>query len=483
VQGKAGLSFDRLSVGLLFTALAFTACLIPAQADTFWHLRAGHDIWRTGHVPRVDTYSYTASGLPWPDHEWLWQAFSFALHTAGGMPFLTLGGAAVVMGAVTIVYRLMVGPTRTRFVLMVLAMPVASSVWALRPQIVTLLLLAVLLWALVHERLLVLPPLFVVWANTHGGVALGGYMLCAALGVALLRAWRGGIRDRRRAAMLAALVPVCALACAATPLGFGIYAFVVRLEWRVRQVHINEWLPAWPNKPVELVFWVLAAAFASLLVARRRVLRTGTWGDWVAVAVVAALLPLAFRAVRNIGPFLMLAPVAASRLLGAESWMSRPSTASGPDRRRLNAALLGGFIAAALAGVGFAWTTSPKRLGWHPLPGGVVEAVRACPDPLYNHYDEGGFLIWFLPERRVFVDSRQDPYPLPLLLEHLRVESGSAPYLPLFSRFGIRCAFLRVKSPTVERLQTDGWATRFRDATWAVLTAPAANGPSVTGSH
>jgi hypothetical protein len=48
------------------------------------------------------------------------------------------------------------------------------------------------------------------------------------------------------------------------------------------------------------------------------------------------------------------------------------------------------------------------------------------------------------------------------------------PYQPLFVRFGIRCAFLRLESPTVPRLRADGWATRFRDDTWTVLTAPGA---------
>ena len=98
--------------------------------------------------------------------------------------------------------------------------------------------------------------------------------------------------------------------------------------------------------------------------------------------------------------------------------------------------------------------------------------MRACPDPLYNHYDQGGFLIWFLPERRVFVDSRHDPYPPSFLIEHGRVESGSEPYRLLFNQFGIRCAFLSVKSPTIARLAADGWETRFRDDAWAVLTAP-----------
>ena len=56
-----GLTFSQLTAGLLFGALAVCACLMPAHSDTYWHLRAGQEIWRTLHVPLVEHYSYTAA--------------------------------------------------------------------------------------------------------------------------------------------------------------------------------------------------------------------------------------------------------------------------------------------------------------------------------------------------------------------------------------------------------------------------------------
>ena len=96
-----------------------------------------------------------------------------------------------------------------------------------------------------------------------------------------------------------------------------------------------------------------------------------------------------------------------------------------------------------------------------------------CEGPLYNHYGDGGTLIWFLPGKPVFVDGRQDPFPLPFLLEFVGGRGRAAPYRPLFDRFGIRCAFLPVRSTTVAALDKEGWTTRFRDDKWAVLEAPA----------
>jgi hypothetical protein len=467
-------------VGLLFVVVALRALLMSAHADTYWQLRAGQDIWSTGHIPLVDTYSYTAAGLPWPNHEWLWQALVYPLHAAGGMPLVTAGGAAVVIAALALAYRLMVGAASVRFVLLLLAIPLASLVWALRPQILTLLGLAGLVTLLARERgalLPLLPLLFLAWANAHGGVALGGAVLVAAVVAAALRArFSGDRRDRRRAWRLAGVLPLCALATAATPLGFGIFRFVFESEARLRAAHINEWRATLPGLSGESLisgaFWVLALAFLALLVRRRRVLRGAAWSDWVVVASALALLPLAFRSLRHIGPFLLLAPAAATRLLGADFRWRRTSRPASPDHPSVNAAILGVAAAAALVTIALAWRRPLTVLNWRPLPSGALEAVRACPGPLYNHYNEGGYLIWFLPERKVFMDNRQDPYPLELLLEHVRVESGKLPPEPLFQRFGVRCSFLAADSPTVATLAKQGWRSLYRDDKWSVQAAP-----------
>ena len=78
----------------------------------------------------------------------------------------------------------------------------------------------------------------------------------------------------------------------------------------------------------------------------------------------------------------------------------------------------------------------------------------------------------FAPDRPVFVDSRQDPYPLELMLEHEAVERGQRSYRPLFARYGITCAFLPVTSPTGRALAATGWSTRHRDDRYVVLAAP-----------
>lgn len=467
-----GLTFHQLMVGLLFGALATCACLMPAQVDTFWHLRAGQDIWRTLRVPLDDHYSYTAAGRFWPNHEWLWQAASYGLFGVGGPRLLVAGGAAMVIGAAAIVYRLMVGPTSTRFVLMLLGFPLVSCFWVMRPQIASQLLLAVLLWALVTERYLVLPILFVVWANVHGGVAMGGLVLGAATVLALVRARGGDGRDRRRALVLGLVTPICALATALTPLGFRLWRFIGPSLLLLQEYKIVEWQPTLHFRSFGIAFWILAAAFVALAIWRRRFLRTAPWGDTVLTVGALVVLPLAFRIVRNTPVFLLIAMPAASRLLGPDFVVagkrSRPASVEHP---RLNVALLAGISLAEVVCLLGAWNVSNTELGWRPLSAGALAAVRACPAQIYNGYNEGGYLIWLAPEKRVFLDSRQDPYP-PWLMKDLTAIEGGAPYRPTFDRYGIRCAFVPARSKTGDRLRGDGWLARFADEKWAVLVAP-----------
>ena len=288
------LGVAQLATGMLFVIIAMRAALVPSQNDTFWHLRAGEEIWRTHQVPHFDTYSFTSGGWPWRDHEWLWQPVSYFFYRLGGMPLMTLFGGAFVVAAVVFAYRLMVGRTGTKCLLMIAWLPLLPSAWALRPQLVSLLAVPLLLTFLVRERHWPIPLLFVIWANVHGAVALGGVLLGAATATALVR-WRvrGAPEDRRRALALLVVLPLSGLACLLTPLGTGIFHFLSDSMRRIRAVHIEEWHSSFAIDLVTIAFWIVAAAFVFVAVKRRRALapdgHASSWASWVLVACAFTL--------------------------------------------------------------------------------------------------------------------------------------------------------------------------------------------------
>jgi MFS family permease len=447
-----GLTFEQLALGALFVMLFARAAQAPAQNDTWWHLRSGQDIWR-GVLPTVERWSYTARGHAWPDHEWLSEALFYPLHRIGGMPLLALLVAVVTTTTFALVWQLMVGPVLRRGVLVFLTLPVTLIMASLRPQVFSLLLLVVTVTLLAHARFAWLPLVFLLWANLHGAVVVGGVVVAAVL----VTAW---VWDRARARPLAIAAAFAGVATLVTPLGTGIIGLVFGMS---NEADIAEWEPAWRSMPAGLVFGavVVGTAIAVVVIRRRRPL---VWSDRVLVAAAVAVLPMAVRYSRVMPMFVVIALPLLAR--GWQTW--KPARPRRPDHSPLHSAALGAVVLVAIVWVASAWAGPSAALDWEPLPASAVAAVRACDGPLYNRFDDGAYLLWFAPGVPIFIDSRVDPYPDDLLRAHIRDEA-SGNYRDTFARYGITCALLPPASPTAHALRHDGWRVTYADDSWQVL--------------
>jgi hypothetical protein len=150
------------------------------------------------------------------------------------------------------------------------------------------------------------------------------------------------------------------------------------------------------------------------------------------------------------------------------------SAVESPGRERTLPNVL--IQATAVASVAFILMTAYRdawpRLKWNPVPQAAWAALNECPGNLYNRYDEGGMLLWFAPERKVFLDGRQDPFSPALVLEHIEMETGKRDYKATFARHDIGCAFLPVTSPVAAALTETHWISLHQSAEWVVLRRP-----------
>jgi hypothetical protein len=207
--GYGRVTFERLATMLLFLAIGAAACFAPAQSDTWWQLRTGQEIWTTGTVQLSDHFSYTVAGNYWPNHEWLSQLLFYAGYRAGGMPLLTALTASIIVGAWFLIWRLTPGGYPRKHLVCALAVIPSSMAWALRPQVFTLFLVAATALLVARRRYLLLPILFLLWANLHGGVMLGFVILASGV-LALLvenRRWPLAARGESPAAFERRCIP------------------------------------------------------------------------------------------------------------------------------------------------------------------------------------------------------------------------------------------------------------------------------------
>jgi hypothetical protein len=462
VDDVDALGFDVFATRILYVVTFALGCVATAQIDLWWLLRAGRDIWHTGHVPLTDRYSWTADGRYWSNHEWLWEAVAYALHHVGGMPLLAAWTGATVTATAWVMRH---NSRATGYVVPVVlgvALPLMSVSWTIRPQVTSMLLFAVTMRLLARERYGWIPPLFLLWANLHAQVVMGGVLL----GLALLAASLDVVRSRtpqarRRVAQLAVTTTVAAAATLASPLGPRLWSYVLDANGRPGQDRIAEWSTAFDSLVGAAILWPVVGLTVALAVRRRHRLRA--WPDRVPAIAAVAMTPLAALAIRNI-PFFVVAVV--PLLMTLLEFRTRDPIGLVPRWR----GALAGFAALTAAAVATAWVTQPPKLAWHPVPDRLAAALRACPGPLYNGYDAGAALVWFVPDVKVFVDNRQDPYPASVIDASMGLSVRDYP--GVFARFGVGCAMLSSGSALSTALRHDGWSPAYEDSTSVVLVPP-----------
>jgi hypothetical protein len=449
-------SFDRFATFLLFLAIATAACLMPAQSDTFWQLRAGQEMAASGRILLHDTFTHTVRGAYWPNHEWLSQLTFYLLHAGGGLPLLTAVGALLVVLAWVYVWRLMDGPAAVRLCLVLVLVVPSARLWSLRPQLVSVLLLAVTLFLVQRRHTRWIPAIFVAWANFHGGVMLG----LAALGGALAgEVWA----DRKQLAPAALTLALSAAAVCLTPLGITVWTEIPHMLERLDAYGVAEWQTASLADPFNIPFWGAATTLVVLTLLNIRSLDRDTS---VLAGAALALVPLAIESSRNISSFLVIAAPALSRLIPLVSdWA--------PQRRRreryaMNAGVAALASAACVGTVALAWTRPLERMNWSPVPASVLVQVSSCPGNIYNLYDNGGYLVWFTPDKPVFMDSRQDPFPRELVTAQIDAER-TGQYQTLFAKYDVACAAVPPYSRVGKNLARAGWRVTASDDRWRVL--------------
>ncbi|MBM3463763.1 MAG: hypothetical protein FJX76_16830, partial [Armatimonadetes bacterium] len=167
----------------LWVLLALSTSGLPSP-DLWWQLAGGRAV-MAGAFPWTDTFSFTAYGLPWLNHEWLAEVGMYVAFQAGGLTlihvvriallglaFVTAAGVALVEGRRQWCAALAA--------CLALANAEPSSFFDARPYLATYLGLP-LVWLLVEwalrrdsiRPLYLLPPVFLVWANCHSGFVAG----------------------------------------------------------------------------------------------------------------------------------------------------------------------------------------------------------------------------------------------------------------------------------------------------------------------
>jgi hypothetical protein len=419
-RANAGRAAAGAAGGLLLVLLLANACgflLQPlSDPDFFWHLKTGEWIREHGALPGTFLFAVPPP-LDQPESQhftmtssWLAQAALAALHAAGGFAAIVAWRFLLFLALLLLLARRLRGGALMRLGLLSLIVPVLGQYPPERPQFLSFVFAATLLLLLEGLReadspagarrwAIAVPPLMLLWANCHGGFIvgigiLGLFTLCEALK-------RSGARleplPAERLRLLLAATAGGALASLANPNGWAAF----RIASGPASGFIREYRSTiegfrWFAEPWIVVYWLLLAlAVIGLGLSWRR-------PNLTTVCFVLLTAYFSFTRIRFIPFFVVTAlPMAAAAL-------------ADPRFRRAAQA-----VAVALGlGAGAFFLPDTLRTLAHarrsveindfmfPVAAADFVDQEHLQGDLFNYYDWGGYLLWRLAPRRVFIDGR-----------------------------------------------------------------------------
>ena len=384
--------------------LGWTALLAGADADLWGHVRFGLDFLHSWRLPSVDPYSY-AQDLPWINHEWLSEAIMGAAYSAGGPTGLVLVKAAAVMLAYVLVIGAyasgppLVGEAATLF-LMWAALPVTMSV---RPHIWTFLLVAAvarLTRAGSWRSAMLVPLLFVLWVNLHGGWIVGA---------ALVGLWCAGeVWERRRLdARIVGVAAARVLATLVNPYGWGLWRFIGETV-RLSREDIAEWHSLWTAPLSAQLFWLATVVLVGYCAVRK-----AGRPRWDVLVTLGGLAFASYR-VRRLGPMFMeasvilLAPAIGAHLARLSRRLEPKPLPTLVGVRLVNGVLIAAFAVIVIFAARTHLVCIPPV---PPEPDGRVAALgeHAVQGRVAVPFNWGEYAIWhFSPRLKVSIDGRRE---------------------------------------------------------------------------
>ena len=400
-----------------------------ADPDLWGHVRFGLDKIEAGRYLSVDTYSYLTEGMVWFNHEWLGEVIM-------GAAFLTMGSPGLVvlkatLAAALVVFltwwllRLRIPPVRVAILMAINILLLTPTLGTFRPQIFTTVLFTATLTVMVaystnRTRLIwLLPLIFAVWVNLHGGVLSGIAVLWTwALLYAVFR------KDRPWEAVSVAGVSSAALLL--NPHGVAHIRFLVETT-TVSRPEIVEWASIDPLSPVGLGYFLVGVGLGVALVRSRHRL------DPTLVVPLIGLIVAPLIAWRHLQFF-----VPATVILGGPYWallMRTPGSREEKSRQTspIVAAL---FVLVSVVAVTFAVDRVAQardclviEAAQFDYPARTVEALASA-DVTGNAvvtFNWGEYIIWHLgPEVQVSIDGRRETiYSADVLRANLDFADGA----------------------------------------------------------
>ena len=424
-----------------------------ADPDIWWHLRNAEYLLKTHHFVRADMYSYTVTGTPWINHEWLteipyyvaWRLWGFR-----GIFLLMVALVEIILLSTYYLGSLVSGNSKAAFLASWLALILMTVSFGPRTLLfgwIYLVLLLVILWRYKQHgkgSLWLLPPLFLFWVNSHGSWLIGMVVLSIFILTGLRDISLPGLEGARwTPTQLKRLLLVTALTVAAlfiNPYGYKLVFYPFDLAFR-QTLNVSS-IQEWASVDFHTVRGKVLIA-ATLLVFILILVRKQRWRlEWFVLLLFALYSALTY--VR----FLFLAGIVLTPVLAQRLDMLPPYERE-KDKPLLNALLILLFLVFMVRTFPTEQSLATDIAKTYPVKsaGYLGSLVQQQPGRIFNDYLWGGYLELNSRNVPVFIDSRTDIFEYRGVLKDYLDFTHLNNSLEILDKYKIRYLMLATPSP------------------------------------
>jgi hypothetical protein len=422
---------------LLFAsgAVAESMRLNSVGADVWMHLRTGLWILQEHSIPRTGLFSQSPE-LPWTDLHWMYEAFLASAYKFLGLRAIPFVSMLVKMLLAVCTFRLArcgKAPFSASIIIAGLAVLVMDRCSVLSSLSAVFFAIELCMIARFRKEanwrsFWPFIALIALWSNVDSGFIFG--VLCVALfaGTSFLEVLGrlvAGARVQKAipASMPFALAAATAAATLVSPYLFGVWKEGwVELYGRTAIKHFTEMQPMAFRTPMDFVALLFVMGSMTVLGLRRR-------SDLFQLSAIGIAMAAAFRFPRDFWlPVLCCVAALADALGNQEQATTTPSGSPLTSKQCILSATIAGvaLVLAMLSVPGDLKSLVTQAQA--RLPIASCDAIRSAHllPPIFQSYEWGGFLAWYLPEQPVVIDGRVGLYGVERNKKFFDVVEGKA---------------------------------------------------------
>ncbi|OGN06632.1 MAG: hypothetical protein A3B86_00355 [Candidatus Yanofskybacteria bacterium RIFCSPHIGHO2_02_FULL_38_22b] len=436
------------------------------------HLKVGEIIWQIKEVPKTNLFSYTEPDFSFTNHHWLSEVIFLGVYNLAGFTGLILLKVFVILASFLLLFfiakkQATFWPITISFILSILIFISRTEV---RPEIFSFAILSFFLFALFkskHENtdyyLWFLPLAQLLWVNLHIYFFIGPLIFLFFLIDKKINSKSQTLNSKQyqnsnyQKSKPFFILFLIILATLANPAGFqgALLPFNILKEYgySIIENQTLAFLSGFFGFNLSVFIFKLSVAvlaLAFLLTVKKAKQRL------FEILVSAFFIYAGFKMFRNL-PLYALASFPVLAILLTDAFKK---TKTSVRAERVNYGFKLGVIVFLIFMILFVASNSYYKKEGHSkifgfsVPNGLKRAVNFIKDnkikgPMFNNFDTGGYLMWQLPEEKVFVDNRPEAYSVEFFNKTYKpMQESKEKWAEFSEKYGINLIFFAYTDAT-----------------------------------